>query len=81
MITALRPATQLAPAPLGGSGVGDGWAELEIEIDALRNHYHRRGDASCSSLQQSIPLRKQSEQRFGTQLGNLIDSGLKGLLH
>ena len=48
-------------------------------IDSLHDVHYRRGDASCISVwQHTTPLRNQSEQRFGTQLGNLIDSGLKG---
>ena len=68
---------EVARAPLGGSEcAGDVRAWLETEIDSDHN-LHRRGDASCSSLlQQTKPLRKQSEQRFGTKLGNLNDSGL-----
>ena len=55
----------------------DGCARLEIEIDFNQGVIHHRGDASCSSLmQQTKPLRNQSEQRFGTQMGNLSDSGL-----
>ena len=63
--------------------VCDGCAAMEIVDDSLPEHHYRdRGDASCSSLLPTTkPLRNQSEQRFGTQLGNLIDSGLKGLLH
>ena len=58
----------------------DGCAQLEMETDSDRN-IHRRGDASCSSLQQTTTLRNQSEQRFGSFMGNHLDSGLKGLLH
>ena len=88
----MRLATLLAQsAPARWLCVGDGWAELEIETDALPEHYHRRGDASCIQQQQTTPLRNMSEQRFGreilfvpgriAQMGNHLDSGLKGLLH
>ena len=82
MSAAMRLATLLAQsAPARWLCVGDGWAELEIETDALPEHYHRRGDASCIQQQQTTPLRNMSEQRFGRFMGNHFDSGLKGLLH
>ena len=60
----------------------DGCARLETWMDFCLMANHHRGDAGCSTLQSTIkPLRNRSEQRFGTQVGNLIDSGLKGLLH
>ena len=60
----------------------DGCARLETRTDFCLMANDHRGDARCNVLQSTIsPMRTQSDQRFGTQVGNLIDSGLKGLLH